>query len=74
MKDLNNANAITTPRNIIKDNKIFNKPKDICNIANSYYINSIKKLREQIPAIPIKPIEVLKQIYISGNFPKFRKF
>merc|ERR1711867_176707 len=28
-----------------------------------YYINSIKELREKIPNIPVKPIEVLKQIY-----------
>ena len=63
VKDLNNTNAITTPRSIIKDNKIFNKPKDICNIANNYYINAIKKRREEIPVIPVKPVEVLKQIY-----------
>ena len=63
LKDLNNANAITTPRNIIKNNKIYNNPKDICNIANNYYINTIKKLREQIPNIPVKPVDVLKQIY-----------
>ena len=63
LKDLNNTNAITTPRNIIKNNKIYNNPKDICNIANNYYINTIKKLREQIPKIPVKPVEVLKQIY-----------
>ena len=63
VKDLNNTNTITTPRNIIKDNKIFNKPKVICKIANTHYINSIKKLRENIPDIPVKPIEVLKLIY-----------
>ena len=63
LKELNNTNSITTPRNIIKNNKIYNNPKDICNIANNYYINTIKKLREQIPNIPVKPVEVLKQIY-----------
>ena len=44
IQDLNNKNAITTPRSIIKNNKIYNKPKDICNIANDYYINPIKKI------------------------------
>merc|ERR1712240_978051 len=63
LKDLNNKNPITTPRNIMEGNKIYNNPKDICNIANNYYIDTIKKLREQIPNIPVKPVEVLKQIY-----------
>ena len=52
-----------SPRNIIKNNKIYNNPKHICNIANNFYINTIKKIREEIPDIPVKPIEVLKQIY-----------
>ena len=63
LKDLNNKNQITAPRNIIKDDKIYNNPNDICNIANNYYIDTIKKLREQIPNIPVKPVDVLKQIY-----------
>merc|ERR1712240_219430 len=63
LKDLNNKNQITALRNIIKDDKIYNNPKDICNIANNYYIDTIKKLREQIPNIPVKPVDVLKQIY-----------
>ena len=60
---MNNNNAVTTPRSIIENNKIYNKPKDICNIANNYYINTIKKIREDIPKIPVKPIEVLKNMY-----------
>ena len=35
LKDLNNKNQITAPRNMIKDDKIYNNPKDICNIANN---------------------------------------
>merc|ERR1712240_255237 len=63
LKDLNNKNPITTPRNIMEGNKIYNNPKDICNIANNYYIDTIKKLREQIPNNPVKPVDVLKEIY-----------
>merc|ERR1712240_894556 len=63
LKDINNKNQITAPRNIIKDGKIYNNPQDICNIANNYYIDTIKKLREQIPNNPVRPVDVLKEIY-----------
>ena len=63
IQDLNNKRATTTPRNIIHNSKIYNKPQDICNIANDYYINTIQHLRDKIPQIPVQPVEVLKNIY-----------
>ena len=39
LQDINNTKGVTTPRNIIHNNKIFNYIQDICNIANDHYID-----------------------------------
>lgn len=67
LQDINNTKGITTPRNIIHNNKIHNNTQHICEIANNYYIDTIKKLREQIPQIPVSPIDILKNIYPRVN-------
>merc|ERR1712115_389710 len=63
IQDLNNKNATSTPRNIIHNNKIYNNPQDICNIANDYYINTVQTQRDNIPQIPVPPVDVIKNIY-----------
>ena len=55
--------GITTPRNIIHKDVIYNNPQKICNIANKYYINTIREFWNKIPNIPVTPIEILKNIY-----------
>ena len=58
LQDINNTKGVTTPRNIIHNNI-----KQICDIANDHYINSIQKLRDNIPNVPVTPIYILKNIY-----------
>ena len=43
--------------------EIITNIKDICNIANNHFINSIRKLRDNIPKITTTPVEILKKIY-----------
>ena len=63
IQDINNTKGITTPRSIIHNNKIYNNTQQICNIANNYYIDSIQKIRDNIPQVPVSPIDILKNIY-----------
>merc|ERR1712240_767534 len=63
LKEINNSKTFTSPRSIINKDKIITNIKDICNIANNYYINSIKKLRDNIQKITTTPVEILKKIY-----------
>ena len=67
LQDINNTKGITTPRNIIHDNKIHNNIQQICDIAKDYYINVIQKIRDNIATIPLTPIVVLKIIYPRVN-------
>ena len=60
LQDINNTKGITTPRNIIHNNKIYNNIQQICEIANNHNIDSIKTLRDNIPHIPVSPIDILK--------------
>merc|ERR1711867_387068 len=63
IKNINNNNPPSTPRSISHNDKIINNPQTIADIANHYYIDTIAKLRNNIPKIPITPIEILKNIY-----------
>ena len=59
----NNTKTFTSPRSIINKEEIITNIKDICNIANNHFINSIRKLRDNIPKITTTPVEILKKIY-----------
>ena len=63
LNDINNKNTFTSPRSIIHKETIITNLKEICNLANNYYINSIRKLRENIPKITVTPIDIIKKIY-----------
>merc|ERR1712240_744109 len=63
LNDINNKNTFTSPRSIIHKETIITNLKEICNLANNYYINSIRKLRENIPKITVTPINIIKKIY-----------
>merc|ERR1711867_204746 len=63
IKNINNNNPPSTPRSIVHNDKIINNPQDIAEIANQYYIDTIAKLRNDIPKVPITLIEILKNIY-----------
>ena len=39
----------------------------MCEIANNHYIDYIKTLRDNIPYIPVSPIDILKNIYPRVN-------
>merc|ERR1712115_534408 len=67
LQDINNTKGITTPRNIIHNNQIYNNIQQICEITNNHYIDSIKTLRDNIPNIPVSPIDILKNIYPRFN-------
>merc|ERR1711954_500391 len=62
LQNINNTKGITTPRNMIHNNKIYNNIQQICDIANNYYIDSIQKLRDNICQVPIYSIDILKNI------------
>merc|ERR1712240_754057 len=63
LKEINNTKSFRSPRSITNKDKITTNIKEICNIANNFYINSIRKLRENIPKIMTTPVEILKKIY-----------
>merc|ERR1712240_159741 len=63
LNEINNKSAFTSPRSIIHNDAIITNIQEICNIANDYYINSIKTLREKIPQTNVTPIDILKKIY-----------
>merc|ERR1712240_73174 len=63
LNEINNKSTFTSPRSIIHNDAIITNIQEICNIANEYYINSIKTLREKIPQTNVTPIDILKKIY-----------
>merc|ERR1712240_571652 len=63
LNEINNKPTFTSPRSIIHKDAITTNIQEICNIANNYYINSIRTLREQIPQTIVTPIDILKKIY-----------
>ena len=48
IKDLNNTNKTQSPRNITHNNKVYNNIEEICNLANSFYINIVTTLRNRL--------------------------
>merc|ERR1711955_165120 len=63
LNEINNKSTFTSPRSIIHKDSIITNIQEICNIANDYYINSIKKLRDNLPQTNVTPIDILKRIY-----------
>merc|ERR1712243_128683 len=63
LNEINNKSTFTSPRNIIHKDSIITNIQEICNIANDYYISSIKKLRDNIPQTNVTPIDILMKIY-----------
>merc|ERR1712240_629180 len=63
VNEINNKTTFTSPRSIIYKDSIITNIQEICNIANDYYISSIKKLRDNIPQTSVTPIDIIKRIY-----------
>ena len=63
LNDINNKTTFTSPRSIIYKDSIITNIQEICNMANNYYISSIRKLRENIPKTAVTPIDIIKRIY-----------
>merc|ERR1712240_72218 len=63
LKEINNTKSFTSPRSITHKDEITTNIREICNIANNYYIESFRIRRENIPSITTTPIEILKKIY-----------
>merc|ERR1712240_317861 len=63
LNNINNKKTFTSPRSIIHKETIITNIKEICNLANNYYISLIRKLRENIPKISVTPIDIIKKIY-----------
>merc|ERR1712240_850711 len=63
LNEINNKSTFTSPRSIIHKDLIITNIQEVCNIANDYYISSIKKLRDNIPQTNVTPIDILKKIY-----------
>merc|ERR1712240_181131 len=62
LNDINNKSTFASPRSIIHKDAITTNIQEICNIANNYYINSIKTLREKIPQTTIPQIaQIIKK-------------
>merc|ERR1711867_220293 len=53
IKKINDNNPPPTPRSIVHNDKIINNPQAIADIANQYYIDTIAKLCNNIPKIPV---------------------
>merc|ERR1712240_944761 len=63
LNEINNKTTFTSPRSIIYKDTIITNIQEICNMANDYYITSIKKLRDNIPQTSVTPIDIIKRIY-----------
>merc|ERR1712240_568177 len=63
LNDINNKTTFTSPRSIIYKDSIITNIQEICNMANNYYISSIRKIRENIPQTAVTPIDIIKRIY-----------
>merc|ERR1711873_25446 len=63
LNEISNKTTFTSPRSIIYKDSIITNIQEICNIANDYYISSIKKLRDNIPQTSVTPIDIIKRIY-----------
>merc|ERR1712240_162034 len=63
LNEINNKSTFMSPRNIIHNDSIITNIREICNMANDYYISSIKKLRDNISQTNVTPIDILKKIY-----------
>ena len=53
VKGLMNWKRNGTPRQIVKDNKLYSKPKDVAEIMNQFFLSKIEKIRQKFNNISV---------------------
>ena len=62
-KDLSNTNKQVPPRIILHDGNLVTSIKQIVNIANNFFIEKIRTIRESFPLNNnISPLEILQNL------------
>ena len=55
------------PTKLLSNGKMFSKPSDLANIMNSFFINKVKNLRENLPTNVKDPLLLPKKLMKSRN-------
>ena len=66
VKSLMNWKQSGTPRQIVQDNKLFSKPKDVAEIMNKFFLSKIEKLRQKFNKTNVN-LELCKQKMIGKS-------
>ena len=67
-KDLSNTNNQTPPRIIVHDGNLVTSVRKIVNIANDFFIDKIRKIRESFPVNNnVSPLEILQNLVPKNN-------
>ena len=67
LSDINNDNKSNPPRTIICNNKVIYRLSDICNIANTFYIDIIKTIRGKFRPSTISSLDILTLLIPRTN-------
>ena len=55
------------PTQLVSNGSLLTKPSDLSETMNSYFINKVKKLRQQLPESPGDPSELVKKLMTGVN-------
>ena len=61
LKELAGQDKITTPRTIIHEGDTVTSPKELAEILNNHFIETVKTTREEFPDPRMSPIEILEK-------------
>ena len=55
------------PTKLLEDGVVYNKPSDIARIMNSFFINKVRTLRQNLPNNPGNPLELVEKLMQNRN-------
>ena len=62
LKEMTNNNNCGTPRNLVINGELVNKPSIMANHANNFFISKIRKIRNNFPINSYNPLLILKKL------------
>ena len=65
-----NWSSAGSPSKLIHEGKLVTSPSKIADIQNEFYINKVRKIRQELPHSNTDPLEILRQ-RLSGNTASF---
>ena len=54
-----------SPTRLVENGSVYNKPKDLSQIMNNYFVSKVKNLRDNLPPNPGDPLALVKRIMMN---------